>query len=162
MRGNFTSERRGKCNPNYKHGCRHTRLFSVWANIKSRCFNENASHYNRYGARGIVICEEWRNNFKAFYDWAMVNGYTDELTIDRIDNNGNYCPENCRWVTVKEQSRNKSTNHLFTVFGITKSLIEWCEKYHIHYKTVRDRLKRGWDIERALTEKVQTKFRRKI
>ena len=90
-----------------KHLLRNTRLYRIWANMKTRCFNHNDPHFERWGARGIIICDEWKNDFKAFYDWSMSHGYADDLTIDRIDNDGNYCPENCRWVTVKVQNNNK-------------------------------------------------------
>ena len=130
--------------------------------MKSRCYNPNATHYKRYGGRGIQICNKWRNDFKAFYDWAMKNGYEDGLTIDRIDVNGDYEPSNCRWVTDNEQARNTSTNKIFTINNESKSLIEWCEIYNINYRTVQDRLSRGWDINRALTELVQSKFKNKV
>lgn len=161
MRGNFITDRKNAKNPNYKHGLRKTRLFSIWANMKTRCINPRSTHYNRYGGRGITVCDEWRDNFQSFYEWAMANGYKDDLTIDRIDNNGNYEPSNCRWTTSKEQARNTSRNVLITIDGETKSLMSWCEKYNINYKTVRDRLKRGWTIEKSLTESVNLKFCRK-
>ena len=161
MRGNFTTDRKGVKNPNYKHGLRKTRLFSIWRNIKTRCFNNNSPMYKYYGFREITICDDWKNEFMNFYNWSMKNGYAENLTIDRIDVNGNYEPDNCRWVDYKIQSRNKSTNHLVTMDGDTKTLIEWCNLYEINYHTVQDRLKRGWDIEIALKEPVQIKFRRK-
>lgn len=147
---------------NETHGLRKHRLYSIWANMKSRCYNPNATHYKRYGGRGISICDEWINDFKTFYDWAVENGYSDDLSIDRIDVNGNYEPSNCRWVTDKEQSINKSSNKIFTLNNKSKSLIEWCEEFNINYKTVQDRLARGWDINRALTEPVQSKFKNKV
>lgn len=162
MRGNFVTDRCGDLNPNYKHGRKNTRLYRIWANMKTRCYNTHSTHYKRYGGRGITVCEEWKNDFKAFYDWSMTNGYAENLTIDRIDNNGNYEPLNCRWVTVKEQSANRCNNRYVAIEGETKALSEWCEIYNINYKTVRDRLRRGCSYKKALTMPVQTKFRKRV
>lgn len=162
MRGNFVTDRTGNKNPNYKHGLRHTRLFSIWSNMLTRCTNCNADSYKWYGAKGITVCDEWRNDFKSFYDWAMANGYSDNLTIDRIDNSKGYYPDNCHWSTEKTQANNRTSNHLITIGGVTKTLTEWCDIYSINYRTVQDRLKRGWTEYRALTTPVDHRFRKRV
>ena len=111
------------------HGMTGTRLHRIWKNIHTRCYNQKNPKYQRYGGRGIKVCDEWigENGFQNFYDWSLASGYQEDLTIDRIDNDGNYCPENCRWVTNKVQSNNKSQCRYITVDGETKSISEWID-----------------------------------
>lgn len=108
------------------------RMYRIWTNMKTRCYNLNSPSFKNYGARGINVCEEWRNDFKTFYDWSMNNGYSDELTIDRIDNNGNYEPSNCRWVNIITQANNRRNN--IKVNG--ESLRRYCIENNLNYKTV--------------------------
>lgn len=155
MQGNFITDRTGELNPNYKHGGKGTRLWSIYNGMKSRCNNPNVPAYKFYGGRGITVCSEWLDSFPKFRDWALANGYRDDLTLDRKDTNGNYSPDNCRWSTKKEQALNTRRNHLVTISGVTKPLSVWCELYSINYKTVRDRLKRGWDYQSAIIKPIR-------
>ena len=132
-------------------GNNKTRLYRVWANMLKRCSGEN---HKNYGGRGIKVCKAWRS-FIAFRDWALAHGYRDDLQIDRIDNDGNYCPKNCRWVTCKANSRNTRRTRWETINGETKSLAEWCESYHMSYCVVHKRLGCGWELIDALTEPVK-------
>lgn len=111
-----------------RHGESHTRLHNAWANMKYRCLNPNADCYENYGGRGITVCEEWINSYEAFRDWALSNGYTDDLTLDREDNNGNYEPDNCRWVTYTTQNNNRRDNVLYEVDGEVLTLEELSRK----------------------------------
>lgn len=134
-----------------KHGKRNTRLYKIWCCIKDRCCNRNYIAYPNYGAREITICDEWKDDFMVFHDWAVNNGYADNLTIDRIDNNKGYSPNNCRWATRRQQNRNRRITKLITYKGETKPLAEWCEILGLNYKTVFARLKYyNWSIEKAL------------
>lgn len=129
-----------------------TRLYRIWAGMNTRCNNPNDKAYKEYGGRGIHICKEWREKgFKAFHNWAIANGYKESLTIDRIDNNKGYSPENCRWATYKEQNRNKRSNTILAFNGVCKTICEWAEQINISEATICGRLKRGWSIEETLT-----------
>lgn len=128
-----------------KHNMSGTRIYEIWQSMKGRCFNRNNARWERYGGRGITVCEEWRDDFQSFCDWAMANGYREDLTLDRIDNDGNYCPENCRWATQKQQSRNRRTNIEVTIGNSTRTLMEWCEIFGLEYKTIYARYRRNGD-----------------
>lgn len=130
-----------------KHGLSYTRIHKIWHGIKQRCLNKNNSRYNWYGGKGIKICDEWKDSFINFYEWSVSSGYNDTLTIDRIDFNGNYCPENCRWISQKDQKRNTSKNILITYKGETLCLAALAEKYGIKFSTAYSRIKRGKPIE---------------
>lgn len=134
------------------HGLSKTRIYKTYRGIKDRCLNPNDMHYPDYGGRGIKMCDEWKNDFMNFYNWAMENGYTDELTIDRIDVNGNYEPSNCRWVDIKTQSNNKRTNRYIEFNGEVKTLSQWAEIYGVDRGTIAARIDRyGMSLEDALT-----------
>ena len=126
-------------------------LYQTWWNMKTRCYNKKHGNYKNYGVRGITICDEWKNSFDNFSNWAMNNGYRENLTIDRIDSNGNYEPSNCRWVTIQEQENNRTNNHKLSFNGEIHTISEWSRKLHIAHSTLKVRLNRGWSIERALT-----------
>lgn len=147
-----------------KHGhCigRDDRIYSIWHDIRRRCYNVKRKEYKRYGGRGIVMCDEWKDDFLAFYNWAIENGYNDCLTIDRINNDGNYEPSNCRWVTIKVQANNTSRNKKIIHDGETHNLIEWCEILGLKYSTYKGRKRRGWSIEDALFKPVKSKKKNK-
>lgn len=117
------SSKIGKLNPSYKHGKRNTRLYKIYYNMKDRCYNAKNKRYSNYGGKGIIICNEWLEDFENFYSWAMQNGYEDNLTIDRINNDGNYEPCNCRWITKQAQNWNTSRTKNMPPSYILKELI---------------------------------------
>jgi len=136
------------------HNQSKTKLYRVWYGILERCNNKNIPQFKNYGARGIAVCEEWITSYQAFYLWSKESGYKEGLTIDRIDNNGNYTPENCRWATRKEQSLNKRTNVFLTYLGDSKTISQWKTKLGFKRGVISGRLKRGWTVERALSTAV--------
>lgn len=135
------------------HGMSRSRLYHIWNSMKMRCANPKAISYKYYGGKGITVCEEWQT-FEPFWRWAGANGYADGLTIDRIDNNGNYTPDNCRWATPKEQQNHTSYTRILEHHGEKRSVMEWSENLGIPSTTLYNRLRRGWEIERALTTKI--------
>lgn len=132
------------------HGQSDSRLYNIWHGMKSRCYRETDSNYPKYGGRGIQICDQWRFDFGSFYDWSMGHGYADNLSIDRIDNGGNYCPENCRWVDATTQCNNKSNNRLISANGETHTVSEWASILGANNTLLAARLDRGWSDESTI------------
>lgn len=131
---------------NTTHGDSGTRLHNIWLGMRRRCFNKNES---RYGGRGITVRSEW-SDYLCFKKWSISNGYRDDLTLDRIDTNGNYSPSNCRWIVFKEQARNRTNNRLITINGQNKLMTDWLKVSPVTPTTVYDRLRKGWSVEDAL------------
>lgn len=136
------------------HGATGTRLYKIWGQMKQRCTNPNFEHWTDYGGRGIGVCQEWFDSFETFRDWSLSNGYADNLTIDRKDNDGNYEPGNCEWKTKTGQQRNKRTNVMLTLGDRTMCIAEWEEELGFKSGTLGARLARGWSIEDTLTRPV--------
>lgn len=134
------------------HGLSNTRLSRIWRGMKDRCCNPKSKIYKHYGGRGITVCDEWKDSFESFYEWAMSNGYSDELSIDRINNDGNYEPLNCRWVDDKHQCNNRRSNHVITYNGETHTLQEWAEKCGVEHTTLLRRIRKGLSIVEVLKE----------
>ena len=130
--------------------------------MRERCLNQHHRYYNDYGGRGIKICDEWLQSFLPFEAWALANGYADHLELDRVDNDGDYTPENCRWTTRKENFNNRRTTRFLTAFGERKTMQQWTEdeRCAVDYATIWARVGRGWSHERAITE--PTKIPRKL
>lgn len=143
-----------------KHGEYKTRLYSIWKGMKDRCYYPKTKGYKNYGGKGIKVCDEWQT-YIPFRDWALANGYSDELTIDRKNNNKNYCPENCKWSTMKEQRHNSSQNRFITYNNEKHTIDEWSAITGINYHTIRNRLRRGWSIKDTLTKPVQKQRKKK-
>lgn len=146
----------------------NSRIYSIWKMMRSRCNNPNAANYKFYGGRGISVCDEWdgRGKFINFYDWAMANGYEEDLTIDRIDHEGNYEPSNCRWITNVEQQKNKRERKVkdetikLEYNGEILTLAKWSQRTGISHYTLRQRLKKGWSVEKALTTPIDERMSR--
>lgn len=134
-----------------------TKLYSVWANVKQRCYNTNHPNYKDYGGRGIAVCDEWLNSFQAFYDWSMVNGYKDTLTIDRIDVNSNYEPSNCRWVDRKQQANNRRRNIVIKFDKYNYTISQWAEILNLSQLTLASRYHKNFDVVEMLTKRSDDK-----
>lgn len=143
-----------------KHGMFGTRIYRIWSGIKRRCYDPKVSAYKWYGGKGINYCKEWES-FSNFYEWAKNNGYKDNLTIDRIDVNGNYCPENCRWIDDTEQARNRSNNKIIEYNGEKHCLSEWSEIYNINYETLLTRIRRGFPFEEVLNHEKYKQYNKR-
>ena len=128
------------------------RLYNIWRNMIQRCTDENSTNYERYGGRGVTVCNQWITHFEPFMEWAIDSGYRDDLTLDRKDNDGPYSPENCRWATQEEQQNNKRNNHMIFFRGKSQTLQQWANETGIKAPTIRRRLKNGWPVEIALTK----------
>lgn len=147
--GCLSEESRRTCNRT--HGLTGTRIYYEWGGMKGRCNNPKDKRYGAYGGRGIKVCEEWNNSFEAFQKWAIENGYTDDLTIERIDVNGNYCPENCCWIPFSQQARNRRTSlRVIDKDGQEKLAMDIAKRNGIAMRNVCARIHRGWDMDEAL------------
>ncbi|OHW63124.1 hypothetical protein EUAN_09080 [Andreesenia angusta] len=142
----------GMANQSHRHP-----LYKRWASMKQRCCNENAISFKNYGGRGIQVCDEWKNDYLSFYNWAVNNGFREDLELDRIDNDGNYTPKNCRWTTIENNQLNKRTNNRITIRGITKTLTEWSRISGIKVNTLKSRMRYGWENDNLLKPIGQTK-----
>lgn len=125
-----------------KHSCSYTSIYDVWVSFRQRCCNPQNPAYQRYGARGVKVCDEW-NSFEAFFEWSLKNGYRKGLSLDRIDNNGNYAPNNCRWADFETQANNTSRNIKTKVSGELLTLAQISKKYSLPYKRIASRFYRG-------------------
>lgn len=139
------------------HGISTHTLYNTHAAIKARCYNKKCPAYKNYGGRGIKMCEEWLNSVEAFYNWGIANGWEKGLEIDRINNDGNYEPENCRWATIETQCNNRRSNKFIEFNGLRLTLTQWSKKLGMNRHGIRGRLKSGWSIEKALTTPSQCK-----
>jgi len=138
-----------------KHGLLRHPIYNVWRGMKERCLNPNFKQYHDYGGRGIKIYEYWVKDFMSFFHWALKNGYKKGLQLDRKDNDKDYCPSNCRFITHKQNNRNKRDNRYIDFNGKKRLFIELCEEYGLNYKTVYNRLKRGWSVEDTFNKPIQ-------
>lgn len=133
-----------------------TRLYNVWNTMLSRCYNKNVTKYKSYGERGVGVCDSW-HNFESFYQWAIATGYDEDAeygicTLDRIDVNGDYSPENCRWATAKEQANNTRFNRFLEFDGEKNTISQWSDIVGIKASVISDRINSGWAIKDALTK----------
>lgn len=145
----------GYCNRSVRHSplsnglrSKNKRLYSIYQNMKQRCYDENSITYKNYGKRGIKICDEWLNDYSKFYNWSIENNYQNNLSIDRINNDGDYCPQNCRWATKEEQQNNTRNNRKIKYNNEIKTLAQWAKILNMSQQKLRYRLN-NWSIEEA-------------
>lgn len=139
------------------HGATDTRLYNIWTSMKARCETSKKKKFIKdYQNRGINICAEW-HDFSVFQKWALENGYKDDLSIDRIDNNKGYYPENCRWADNFTQANNKRNNHWLTYNNKTQTIAQWSKELGMKYNALNERLRKGWSVERALSTPIMCK-----
>ncbi len=153
VRGEYSScgcsKKNGEYFTNFSHRLSGEKLYKVWNTMRRRCYVPTDKKYKSYGARGIIVCDEWLNDYMVFREWAMSNGYKENLSLDRIDNDGNYEPNNCRWTTRSVQQRNRRNCKQITYHGKTQCLADWCDELKLDYKTIDNRLLNGWEVERT-------------
>lgn len=145
------------------HGQSRTRLYRVWQNIHKRCTCRTDEKYQKYGAKGITLCDEWKDSFVAFRDWAYATGYDQnappgKCTIDRIDNTAGYSPDNCRWVDRSVQQNNRSVNHRLTARGETHTIAEWSKISGLTFGQIFKRIQLGWDNESAIFTPIDRRY----
>ena len=132
------------------HSLSNTKIGYTWRGMKSRCYNPKNENYKNYGGRGIKVCDEWLNDFMNFYNWSINNGYKEDLSIDRINSDGNYEPNNCRWITWKEQTRNTRRNRMITYNNEAHCLAEWAEILGIDYCKLKNKINKTKDFQEAI------------
>lgn len=145
----------GEQSSHYKHGLSSSRLYRIWSNMKTRCYNNKSNNRLDWQRKGIKVCDEWKNSFQAFYDWSMSNGYQDNLTLDRINNDGNYEPSNCRWATYSEQNNNKDSVPTYEYKGITFQQFETEKLFGIKRTTFQRRIYKGMSVIEAIETPVR-------
>ena len=144
------------------HNMSHSKIYQVWNGIKNRCYNSNIKDYKNYGGRGITMCDEWKNSFTNFYEWAIASGYSEGLTIERINNNEGYNPKNCTWIPKEAQVNNRRFCRMITYNGKTQNLTAWCNELKLPYKLIHNRINsKKWSFERAISEPVHIEKRNK-
>lgn len=156
LKGNVDKGHTKSCgcmkSPNF-HGLQDTPIHNTWDSMIQRCTNIKNRQYRNYGARGIKVCDDWRD-FMTFYKWSIVNYWAPKMELDRIDNDGDYTPSNCRWVTHSANNRNKRNNRLLTYNGETKTIVEWSEITGLSFRCIQGRVDSlGWSVEKTLTTK---------